>query len=121
MGGIAGKHGVGACAARCLTVPPPSASRAWLINPLLRSTDYAVAWRNSTAPKDGTPLDLWAVDILRDGRPQEGERYPDAVWYEGVWCYYDEKTSDYCSIEDEWNTGKTVVTHWKPVPEPSSA
>src|SRR5690349_2880013 len=49
--GISGKHGVSALTARCLAVPSQSAARAWLINLLLRSTDYAVVWRNSVAPE----------------------------------------------------------------------
>ena len=70
-----------------------------------------------TAPKDGTPLDLWAVDIFTDGRPQEGGRYPDAGWHEGRWFHFDPIAGDNVPIEVEWSNGKTVATHWMPVPE----
>jgi hypothetical protein len=74
-----------------------------------------------TAPKDGTPLDLWVVDIFTDGRPQDEGRHADAVWRDDAWRYLDPIACDYVSVEEEWADGKTVVTHWMPLPEPPSA
>ncbi len=58
-----------------------------------------------TAPKDGTPVDVWS----------RGRRWPDAQYDPGIgaWCYW--------GLEDFENDVLVPipfpVTHWMPIPE----
>lgn len=68
----------------------------------------------STAPKDGTKVDLWIVD--QDG---EGWRMPDAAWH-GEWIDNQIYESGPCERSDKNTvTGEPYferATHWMPVP-----
>lgn len=78
-----------------------------------------------TAPKDGTPVDLWCVnevDAIRieDGSHPVGVRLTDC-WWEGEWMrlmddgYWD-------PVEGEpggaYGLPPWTPTHWMPLPEP---
>ena len=59
-----------------------------------------------TAPKDGTLVDLWAVENDR------GSRYIDLYWndHEGLW------EDEYGQYSSDWFWG--IFTHWTLSPEP---
>lgn len=71
-------------------------------------------WQDiATAPKDGTPVDLWS---------SRGHRYPYAVW--GVVGYrpVGDSRPDACGWTDAEGHGSIEAggpyTHWMPPPEP---
>lgn len=76
-------------------------------------------WQDiSTAPRDGTPVDLWArcydfVSRDSDERRIYGEfRVPGAIWFSGEWSNEDGNSLDL----DGWSD--LTFTHWRPVPAP---
>lgn len=68
----------------------------------------------STAPKDGTRVDLWAAERRR----YVSERITDCWFMDGQWVHhrtiYDPETPD--DLAFLYN-----VTHWMPLPNPPSA
>lgn len=66
-------------------------------------------WRSiETAPKDGTPVDLWT---------NRGERITDAIWKDNFWKYWGIggfETMEYCRIEG-------IATHWMELPQPPAS
>lgn len=86
-----------------------------------------------TAPKDGTPLDLWVVDrYMRRPQDNKGERVTDAWWgsehrppdwglardaeWEG-WVHV-EDGFHHAPIERELSGGSRWASHWQLLPEP---
>lgn len=68
-------------------------------------------WRPiSTAPKDGTEIDLWVVS--RSGPFQWRE--PDCHFDNGWWIQDDGRKRPIAIGEDP----KVTPTHWRPLPEP---
>lgn len=63
-----------------------------------------------TAPKDGTPVDLWCSPR---GLSAGGGRTPDCWYSIGKWWRYDEKYGD-----DQCRVEVGNATHWIPLPEP---
>lgn len=61
-----------------------------------------------TAPRDGTFVDLWVFDSVRDA----GERWPDCFWRDGKWL----------DLTDDWEDREVEpypfirATHWMPLP-----
>jgi hypothetical protein len=93
-----------------------------------------------TAPKDGTPVDLWVVTahtwISAKGEPhgsRSAGRITDAKWENGAWMHEVEDTT-YGSGYTQWEgveseripppgdrtqmTGSVVATHWAPILPP---
>ena len=66
----------------------------------------AAGWEPiETAPKDGTPVDLWCQGQFRSGRETD-------CWFsDGKWWQYNDLGQD---CRDEVDN----ATHWRPVPEP---
>lgn len=64
-----------------------------------------------TAPKDGTPVDVWVV-----GYSDEPMRITNASFGNGHWWFYD----DHDAHQIDGNAGclPSEVTHWLPIPEP---
>lgn len=58
-----------------------------------------------TAPKDGTIIDLWVVELDCD---DSGFRFADAYWLEGAWV------DDFEEVDE----AACRITHWMPRPEP---
>jgi len=74
--------------------------------------DLAPTWRSiDSAPKDGTPVDLWGINHLRHKR--SGERLTNVAWG---------RLTDWLGNErDDWKTGRGEdfqPTHWMPLPQP---
>jgi hypothetical protein len=66
------------------------------------------AWQEiSTAPKDGSKIDIWGKFEKSGWR-----RVPNAHWNEKMknWQLGDYNASDYMV--------KPIITHWMPIPEP---
>lgn len=71
-------------------------------------------WQSiDTAPKNGTPVDLWLVDV-RDGIPENAHRCTDAAWIDGAWRH-DVETEDYVDAERHG----FKASHWMFVEPPS--
>ena len=96
-----------------IDVPWEEVSEAMRAAHLSRARDMLeaaerVAWREiETAPKDGTPVDLWCVDKhngLVDRRP--------SCW----WSLVSEGRHGWCGISER--DRKWTPTHWRPLPEP---
>lgn len=69
----------------------------------------AIGWRDiSTAPKDGTKVDLWITPV---GISTGAGREPDCWWIFGRWWKYDEAFGDDQCRSQIWN-----ATHWMPLP-----
>jgi hypothetical protein len=75
----------------------------------------------STAPKDGTVIDLWCV--WTDTR--EGERVPDSHWGVSTIAFEDEEIEGWVGgyigvdgMEAIIDPESREVTHWMPLPEP---
>ena len=72
-------------------------------------------WQDiSTAPKDGTVVDLWAAERER----YDNSRITDCFFVRGQWVHtrtiYDEDTDD--ELAPLFNP-----THWMPLPPPPAA
>lgn len=69
-------------------------------------------WRPiDTAPKDGTPVDLWCQPTGISTGPG---RVTDCWFSGGNWWQYDEHGDDQC------RSGVHNATHWMPLPPPPS-
>lgn len=71
----------------------------------------------STAPKDGTLIDVWQYCHNPAWRPdghgiEKGERITDVEWYEGEWQRFDDRLGAMVGISSEHYT----VSHWMPRP-----
>jgi hypothetical protein len=74
-----------------------------------------------TAPKDGTPVDLWLVTKFSDHlkEPTRCRRITDAawddqwLWFNGIFTAHVEGVRD-----GDW---KAVATHWMPLPSPPAS
>lgn len=81
-------------------------------------------WRDiSTAPKDGTPIDVWCVtpegcDFVPD---RGGVRFTDVAWEDGEWVRtLDDGNYDPIEGPPRSHLGCPAwsVTRWMPTPEP---
>ena len=80
-------------------------------------------WQDiSTAPKDGTVVDLWVNNPALIAR---GQRVTDAFWIEGRWLELYQGEFDDADIFiagigpcDEVETPICKATHWMPLPTP---
>ena len=75
-----------------------------------------IDWRPiKTAPTDGTPVRLYAQDLVHEdfnpGGSVEGYWQDDEGWIGAVWCDY----------HDRWEAKAIQPTHWMPLPPPPSA
>lgn len=87
-----------------------------LSSDLHSSTCQGYDWQPiDTAPKDGTPIDVW-VAYERGGK-LTGERWPDAYW--GTPEFGDD--SEECWRDDVCDkiesNDRFIVTHWRPIPK----
>lgn len=65
----------------------------------------------STAPRDGTVIDLYGT---RNGEPR---RFPNGRWKEIVWGGM--RLGQYQWYHDSWDIyGDFAYTHWMPFPDP---
>ncbi len=71
-------------------------------------------WQDiATAPKDGTPVDLWGT------RNSEPRRFPRARWTENVWA--GQKIGVFSWSHYGWDIyGVFEYTHWRLEPAPPS-
>ena len=88
---------------------------AWLKEPEPRGQEDG-AWRPiETAPKDGTPVRLYAAALVHeDFNPSgsvEGYWQDDEGWVGALW--------DGC--QDCWNATTIRPSHWQPLPAPPEA
>lgn len=80
-------------------------------------------WRPiETAPDvDGLLVDLWAVTAFKEPRESHGERITDCMFIGGEWCRSNCtncSSEEWSPINETWNGGETLVTHWMLIPEP---
>jgi hypothetical protein len=61
---------------------------------------------NSTAPKDGTMIDLWG-DFIRQGESWGQDRIAECYWRDSGW---------YHTQRGEIEPHRFVPTHWQPLP-----
>lgn len=84
-----------------------------------------------TAPKSGTPIDVWVLTSFKDGRSAIGGRYTDIRWTDcrnGLkynnrklgFGEYDEEWGDYFILETDNNVYSDRITNWMPLPLPPS-
>lgn len=84
----------------------PAAPRSFSsVEDLARAYLDATEWRPiETAPKDGTPVDLWVESV-------ELMRYPQCVYRDGKWF------SNFGPLGQS-SPLRVRPTHWRPLPEP---
>lgn len=82
-----------------------------------------------TAPKDGTPIDIWLTTIFKDGRETTAERVADVKWealhqagYKKPekygWGVWNDEWAEYFGIEGAGASCDSTATHWMPLPAP---
>lgn len=72
-------------------------------------------WRDiSTAPKDGTVIDVWVND------PDGPHRQTNVFWDDGYWVLRRNRWSSVEAFFDENGVPKIKITHWRPLPPPPS-
>lgn len=66
-------------------------------------------WQSiETAPKDGTPVDLWIPASAKGNESGKASRSPNCSFHEGLWKLGGD-------FELSW---LQEATHWMPLPEP---
>ena len=78
-------------------------------------------WQDiATAPRDGTPVDLWILHTPKSANYYDGRR-TDCEFRSGEWVTWDNRLDEYCEVErlTPANDGSTYrATHWQPLPSP---
>jgi hypothetical protein len=70
-------------------------------------------WQDiSTAPKDGTVIDVWVND------PDGPHRQTNVFWNDGYWVLRRNRWSSVEAFFDEKGVPKIKITHWMPLPPP---
>ena len=76
-----------------------------------------MTWHSiASAPKDGSPVDVWAV--FKDQWNESGARYPNARFLKGRWLDGYNNSIDWNEHKGEPNERGKKPTHWRPLPEP---